>query len=255
MSERIIRIKCDYTELLQADQFEEFQGDLKTHKPQERRKLKDEIKQLGWTAPVYLWFDLSKDEKTAKILDGHQRIGAVTELIEEGWVVMDKDGKEGIPVIYIMAETEQEAADILLGYNTSFAKITTDGLVAFAARHDIDLEKLKKSKPLIGVNYNEVVKKLATLDLEGIAEQLEPEYEIVQNFQESYNSVVIFCTNEMDWVSLKEILQLPTMKSYKNSNIGTTRVISFERFKQIMLEAETIDYKDDNQPEQPETPD
>ncbi len=255
MSDKIIRIKCDYTELLQANKFEEFQGDLKTHKPQERRKLKDEIKQLGWTAPVYLWFDLSKDEKTAKILDGHQRIGAVTELIEEGWVVMDKDGNEGIPVIYIMAETEQEAADILLGYNTSFAKITTDGLVAFASRHDIDLEKLKKSKPLIGVNYNEVVKKLATVDLDGIAEQLEPEYEIVQNFQESYNSVVIFCTNEMDWASLKEMLQLPTMKSYKNSNIGTTRVIPFERFKQIVFEAETIDYKDDNQPEQPETPD
>ncbi|PSJ71473.1 hypothetical protein C7N43_39115 [Sphingobacteriales bacterium UPWRP_1] len=62
----------------------------------------------------------------------------------------------------------------------------------------------------------------------------EPEYEIVANFQESYNSVIIFCTNEMDWASLKEMLQLPTMKSYKNSNVGTARVIPFTRFKQVL---------------------
>ena len=244
MSDKTILIRCDYTELLTVEQLEEFQGDLKKHTPQERRKLKDEIKQLGWTAPLYLWFDTTKGEKTAKILDGHQRLGASTELVEEGWVIKDAEGKEGIPVIYIKADTEQEAADILLGYNTSFAKITTDGLVAFAQQFNLDLEKLQQTKPLNGVNYNEVVKKLATLDVDGIAEQIEPEYEIVANFQESYNSVIIFCTNEMDWASLKEMLQLPTMKSYKNTNVGTARVIPFTRFKQV-LEPSGIEVSED----------
>lgn len=230
----VIPIKCDYTELLQAAELEEFQGDLKKQSPAERRKLKDEIKQLGWTAPLYMWFDTTQGAKTRKILDGHQRLGAVTELLEEDFIIQDADGNEGIPVIYIKAATEKEAADILLGYNTAFAKITTDGLVNFAQKFDLDIEKLKQTKPLNGVNFNEVMKKLATLDLPGIAENIEPEYEIVANFQESYNSVIIFCTNEMDWASLKEMLQLLTMKSYKNSNIGTARVIAFSRFKQVM---------------------
>lgn len=241
MSEQIIRIRCDYTELLGVDELEEFQGDLKKHTPAERRKLKDEIKQLGWTAPLYLWFDTTKGEKTKKILDGHQRLGASAELVEEGWVICDSEGNEGVPVIYIKADTEEEAADILLGYNTSFAKITTDGLVTFAQKFNLDLEKLQKTKPLTGVNYNEVVKKLATLDVEGIAEKIEPEYEIVANFQEGYNSVIIFCTNEMDWASLKEMLQLPTMKSYKNTNVGTARVISFTRFKQVTEQTSATD--------------
>lgn len=229
-----IPIRCDYTELLQPEDLQEFQGDLKKHTPAERRKLKDEIKQLGFTAPLFLWFDTTAGEKTHKVLDGHQRLGAVTELLEEGFTIADDEGNVGMPVIYIKAATEEEAADILLGYNTAFAKISTDGLVEFAQRFNLDLEKIKQTKPLNGVNFNEVLKKLATLDSEAAMLPVEPEYEIVANFQESYNSVIIFCTNEMDWASLKEMLQLPTMKSYKNSNVGTARVIPFTRFKQVL---------------------
>jgi len=249
----LIPIRCDYTELLQPEDLEEFQGDLKKHTPAERRKLKDEIKQLGFTAPLFLWYNTTEGTKTTKILDGHQRLGAVTELLEEGYTIADESGNTGIPVIYIKAATQTEAADILLGYNTAFAKISTDGLVAFAQQFNLDLEKLKQTKPLNGVNYNEVIKKMATLTADA-ADLLptEPEYEIVANFQESYNSVIIFCTNEMDWASLKEMLQLPTMKSYKNSNIGTARVIPFTRFKQV-LEADftPADTKDDNEEELP----
>jgi len=254
MSEKTILIRCDYTELIQPEELENFQGSLKSQKPQERRKLKDEIKLLGWTAPMYLWFDETTNQKTHKILDGHQRLTAATELLEEGWTIMDKDGNSGIPVIYIVAETERQAADILLGYNAAFSKITSDGLAEFAAKFDFDLEKLQKSKPLIGVNFNEAIKKMATIDLDVMAEDLEPEYEIVQNFQESYNSVIIFCTNEMDFASLKEMLKLPTMKSYKNSNIGTTRVIDFQRFKNAIEMVEnhiTGDEKEDYLPISP----
>ena len=226
-----ILIRCDFTELLPIDALEDFQADLKKTTPAERRKLKDEIRQLGWTAPIYLWYNTQEKQKTGKILDGHQRLGASGELIAEGYVIQTDDGQCGIPVIYIRADTEQEAANILLGYNTSFAKITPDGLANYVARFDLDLKKLQQTKPLTGVNYNEVLKKMATADVDAMLQDAEPEYPIVANFQEGYNSVLIFCTNEMDWASLKEMLQLPTMKSYKNSNVGTTRVIGFSDFR------------------------
>lgn len=253
--EKVILIRCDYTELKAVEELEDFQHDLKKTTPQERRKLKDEIKHLGWTAPIYLWFNTQTNQKTSKILDGHQRLGASSELINEGFVIQTDDGQTGIPVIYIKADTEKEAADILLGYNTSFAKITPDGLANYVQRFDLDLKKLQQTKPLNGVNYNEVVKKMATVDVDALLDDVEPEYEIVANFQESYNSVIIFCTNEMDWASLKELLQLPTMKSYKNSNVGTARVIPFSRFKSALDQSSPTDYPTDSDRDLPASTD
>ena len=253
--DKTILIRCDYTELKPIEELEDFQHDLKKTTPAERRKLKDEIKHLGWTAPIYLWFDTQAKQKTNKILDGHQRLGASGELIDEGFVIQNADGDTGIPVIYIKADTEKEAADILLGYNTSFAKITPDGLANYVQRFDLDIKKLQQTKPLNGVNYNEVVKKMATVDMDKLLDDVEPEYEIVANFQESYNSVIIFCTNEMDWASLKELLQLPTMKSYKNSNVGTARVIQFTRFKQILDQTLPADSDTDSEKDLPDNTD
>ncbi len=143
----------------------------------------------------------------------------------------------------------------MLGYNTSFAKITPDGLANYVQRFDLDIKKLQQTKPLNGVNYNEVVKKMATVDMDKLLDDVEPEYEIVANFQESYNSVIIFCTNEMDWASLKELLQLPTMKSYKNSNVGTARVIQFTRFKQILDQTLPADSDTDSEKDLPDNTD
>ena len=59
-----------YTEL------EEFQGSLKKMSKQNAEKLKKEIAELGWTAPVFVWNKLTGGEslEQAKIMDGHGRL-------------------------------------------------------------------------------------------------------------------------------------------------------------------------------------
>lgn len=58
-------------------------------------------------------------------------------------------------------------------------------------------------------------------------------YPIVAKMGEKYDYVIILCENEIDFLWLKEKLQLRVEKSYKNSNLGESRVIKFERFRAL----------------------
>jgi hypothetical protein len=60
------------------------------------------------------------------------------------------------------------------------------------------------------------------------------DYPLVPKFSENYDAVVVFCTNEIDFNHLQEVLQLEKVRSYKTSGTGTTRVVSFARFKECI---------------------
>lgn len=67
------------------------------------------------------------------------------------------------------------------------------------------------------------------------------EMPIVQQFNEKYNTVMIFCNNEMDFNWLRNVLRLQRMKDYKNSKIGESHVITVQQFQEIWEEATDVD--------------
>ena len=82
----------------------------------------------GFSFPVFVWKN--------KILDGHQLTFVVKKLIDEGYTIGD------IPVCEIEAKSANEAAEKLLALNSSYAKITDDGLYEFTHEFDLDIQEL-----------------------------------------------------------------------------------------------------------------
>ena len=110
-------------------ELEEFQGNLKTITQENANKLKKEILELGWTAPVFVW--------DKKILDGHGRLFVLKQLDAEGYEIPE------IPVIEIYAKDEHEAGRILLGINSNFQTITNEGFLDFIETYNIDFPELE----------------------------------------------------------------------------------------------------------------
>lgn len=123
-----IKINCKGSRYMPYEQFEAFQGDLKTLTKERAEKLANSIKKHGWIAPVFIWGD--------KILDGHARLKVLQQLLSEGNTI----GK--IPVVDIQATSERDAAEKLLVITSSYQKITEDGLFTFLTGYDLKAEAL-----------------------------------------------------------------------------------------------------------------
>ena len=108
----------------------EFQGELKTISDDELEKLKKSILKYGFSFPIFVW--------KSKVLDGHQRLKAVRQLIEQGYKI--KNNK--LPVVRIEAKNEKEAAEKLLLINSRYAKIDEGGFQVFSSEFDINLDEM-----------------------------------------------------------------------------------------------------------------
>lgn len=112
-----IPITCKGQKYVPIQELIWFQGQLKSLSNQSHAKLKKSILQHGFAFPVIVWQNY--------IIDGHQRVRIVKELIEDGASIGD------IPVVEIEAQTEEEAAQKLLLFNSRYGEITTDSLSIF----------------------------------------------------------------------------------------------------------------------------
>lgn len=121
-----IKITCRSQKLIPLGDLVEFQGNLKETDPDRIRKLKNLILEHGFSFPVFIWKN--------NILDGHQRIRALQELIADGH---EFDGM--VPIDEIEAKSEKEAAKKLLAVSSQFARITHGGLAEFVGNFEIDL--------------------------------------------------------------------------------------------------------------------
>jgi len=63
------------------------------------------------------------------------------------------------------------------------------------------------------------------------------EMPIVPQFNEKYDSVIIFCNNELDFNWIRNVLRLEKSKDYKNSRVGEARVLTVQQFQKIWEEA------------------
>jgi len=125
---KTIPITCDPDSNLKRvplSDLQPFQGKLKDLPDEQYAKLKASIADEGFMAPVFVW--------QGKILDGHQR---TTVLEKEGWEI------EGgaVPVVEIVADTEQDAARKLLKLTSAYGKPQAEGVYEFMQAHELDLD-------------------------------------------------------------------------------------------------------------------
>lgn len=127
-------------------EFEDFQGDLKDINKSRLDKLKKNILRLGFASPIFIWAGHDY------ILDGHQRIKALKELLKEGYeyanVTTDgqviKDTQYLLPYVNIRAKTQKEAAELILSYNSQYGRIQQAGLIDFGEKYSLDLPELSE---------------------------------------------------------------------------------------------------------------
>lgn len=142
MGSKKIKISCKTEARLPIGVLEDFQGDLKTIEPESLENLKNSILKYGFSFPIFVWEN--------KILDGHQRLEAVKSLGEKG-IMPDEDM---LPVVWIEAKNEKEAAEKLLLINSRYAKIDQSGFDLFVENFDLDIADLSDMLDIPEVDFS-----------------------------------------------------------------------------------------------------
>lgn len=124
----MIKITCEVTDMLQLSEMTEFQGGLKTRTQNDYDKILLSIYSNGIAFPFFVW----KHKKKNYILDGHGRLGALMQASESGEIIPP------LPVIYIKADNETQAKNLLLRLNSRYGVITLAGVRDFIGDIEID---------------------------------------------------------------------------------------------------------------------
>jgi hypothetical protein len=157
-----IKIKCKAADGLEIIELEAFQGELKTISDDELEKLKKSIIKYGFSFPVFVWEN--------KILDGHQRLKAVKQLVSDGYKIKDNN----LPVVRIEAKNEKEAAEKLLLINSRYAKIDEGGFQVFTFDYKIDLGEIEELVEIPEIDFSLPDFEPGGIDDQGKLDQLEP---------------------------------------------------------------------------------
>ena len=147
--EKAIEVKCTGTELVKLNKLKEFQEGIKSLSPENKEKLKCSIMKYGIIAPFFVW----KNSRKKYLLDGHQRILVLRELINTGYIVPD------VPVIYVQAETEQEAKEKLLQITSQYGDFELKQLDLFLEDIILERDEIRLMKTEINLtipNFNPV---------------------------------------------------------------------------------------------------
>ncbi len=138
-----IKITCEGQKYIDISELEYFQGNLKELSDEAFNKLKNLILKYGFSFPVFVWKDHNE------IVDGHQRVFVVKNLLSEGYTI----GK--IPVVEIKAKNRTELAEKLLALNSKFGEMTDDGLYEFLNSYDVNLEDIAEDIDIPDIDINE----------------------------------------------------------------------------------------------------
>lgn len=143
MSRKTFRITCQGAALIHHRKISEFQGELKSLSRENYERLKGEILELGFSEPLSLWQSKEIDPVTGApilyVLNGHQRLRTVRQMEHEGYFV------PMLPVVFVEADSPEQAARKCLALTSQYGKIEHDGLYAFMHAHGIGIDELEKS--------------------------------------------------------------------------------------------------------------
>lgn len=119
----MVQIKCNTSDTVKLQQLTLFQGDLKKRTPRVVHQLANSIRDEGLLMPFAVW--LHDDVYT--LLDGHGRYNALMDLALEDNSIFEQN----FPVVFISADTEEQARKELLQITSSYGTITKEGAAEF----------------------------------------------------------------------------------------------------------------------------
>jgi len=127
-----IKITCDTKLSVALENLLPFQGELKTLSEVNYQKLKKQILEEGFCAPVFVW----KNDGKYYLCDGHQRTITLNKMKDEGYKVPD------VPAVEIQAKTKREAKKKLLSYVSQFGKVDPKGLYQYILDAELTIEDM-----------------------------------------------------------------------------------------------------------------
>lgn len=139
-----IEIKCQGSDVIAIDELTAFQGNLKKLSESSYKRLKHSILTLGFSFPVSAW----KYRNKVMILDAHQRVSALLRMREEGFVIPK------LPVVWIEAKDQQEAARKVLAATSQYGEIQTDGLSRFMEEFKLEIPEIEESFRFPEINFD-----------------------------------------------------------------------------------------------------
>lgn len=156
MNGKIVEINCSSAALIPVKLLTPIQGKLKSRTREQLHKLRNSILKHGFSFPIFIW----KDGETNFTLDGHGRDFVCGELIDEGWMFLQKDGSlnDCVPCDFIDAKDRVDAKEKLLALNSEYGKITDEGLLDFIFElgFELKVENLSDTILIPELNFDEV---------------------------------------------------------------------------------------------------
>lgn len=177
-------IACKGADSLALKQLEPFQDNLKILTAANYNMLKDEIIRDGFSEPISVW----KHKGKFFILNGHQRVDALTRMQKEGHVIPD------LPVSYIEAQDIAQAKRKVLALTSQYGTMTKTGLIDFAKNSKIDLDEVKNCFVYPGIN------------MEGLGTQ-KKETDAGKQTVPEIHEVVVTCESEAAQMKLYDSLK------------------------------------------------
>ena len=127
-----INVSCSGAALVDLDELNPTQGNLKDLTKENYTKLKKQILKNGFSFPFHIW----KDGKMMRCIDGHQRIRTLKAMRDEGYYIPK------LPVDYIDAKDEKHAKELILANISEYGNMTQQGLYEFIETAEIDFKDL-----------------------------------------------------------------------------------------------------------------
>jgi hypothetical protein len=115
-----VDIKCKSNTTLPLNALIEFQGNLKFRTVTDLDRIMDSITTFGFSFPFFVW----RDGDSNNIIDGHGRLEALRNLAAKGYEIPP------LPVVYIKAQSRDEAKSLLLRVNSLYGEIDKEELLA-----------------------------------------------------------------------------------------------------------------------------
>jgi len=119
---KTINITCEAEYALDFGVLRDFQGDLKNRSVEDIAHIKASILELGFSFPFYVWKHVEADIVVYDVIDGHGRLQALYELVDEGYIM------PLVPVVFIDAVDVQDARERLIQVNTLASSFSETGL-------------------------------------------------------------------------------------------------------------------------------
>lgn len=217
--DKTIAIRCEAAGFEDFHLIEDLQGKLKKISREDLDKLKGLIVSKGIIAPSFVW---RKPGGGLAYLDGHQRHKAYTELEKDGFLV------PLIPVVYIQADTFEDAKEKLLAVTSQFGSFDLEGMDDFMA--GLDVEKIIREIRLVDTPIDFDLEEATTgsIDLPAL-EGKKAEVEFAEELREEHNYVVLYFDNEVDWLQAQTLFDIKSVQSLDSKpgfrRIGVGRVL------------------------------